>query len=77
MNVGIEWWKTHGCLYPNLDTVYRQIISIPSSFVDLERVFTPEGLLVALRREALSIDCRDDVAFVHENLTESILRNIY
>ncbi len=76
------WGGTSKCWYwivedtrmslPNLNIVHLQVVSIPSSCVDLEGVLAPEGVLLALRSETMSVDCAKDMAYVHESFTESI-----
>jgi hypothetical protein len=63
----LVWWPKHKDLYPHLYLVARAIFTIPGSQNDVERLFSIAGYLSSHRRNGMSVDMLEELAFINRN----------
>jgi hypothetical protein len=49
----LEWWKNHEINYPTLSMVTRDYLSIPSTSVPVEQLFSQSGNVITPERNKL------------------------
>src|ERR1043165_6984357 len=65
----LVWWKDHGPSYPILSNLARKYLSIPSTSVPSERLFSDAGNHISAKRTRLAPDLVDRILFLKRNST--------
>ena len=63
----LAWWRVHENHFPNVGHLAKQILGIPGSQIETERVFSIAGVLTALRRCRLQVENLDRLVMVVKN----------
>lgn len=71
----LRWWESNADLFPNIATLFRKVVSVPSSHVPADRILYADGAKMKVARRRLSRAGLEDVVLIHENLTGHILND--
>ncbi len=63
------WWKENEKKFPLLSVLAKKYLSIPSTSVTSERMFSKAGFLVSKRRSLLSPKSINEVLFLNKNMS--------
>ena len=63
----LQFWKQHAIVYPNLNIMARSYLSISSSSVQVEGMFSTRGLLLNAKRMSMAPYRANVVAVIHDN----------
>lgn len=69
----LRWWESNAELFPNIATLFRKVVSVPSSHVPAERILHTDGAKMSVARRRLARSGLEDLVFIHENLTDELL----
>lgn len=69
----LRWWETNADLFPNIATLFRKVVSVPSSYIPVERIIYSDGAKMNVTRRRLAQAGLEDVVLIHENLTGKML----
>ena len=70
----LQWWKTHVQTYPYLSKMACDILSIMSSSVPVDRLFSSAGLIMAKNRYSLNEDTMEALVCINA-WSKSSLKN--
>lgn len=68
----MAWWKINSHLYPSLAPLARQVMCIPASSADSERLFSQAKLVNSDRRGRLGPSIVSDLIFLKSVLSEGV-----
>lgn len=63
----LQWWKEHEKRFPTVGFVARQLLGIPGSQIECERIFSIAGILTSLRRCRLGTENLDALVMIQKN----------
>ncbi|KAG0573230.1 hypothetical protein KC19_VG160100 [Ceratodon purpureus] len=63
----LTWWKENGSRFPSVAFFARQILAIPGSQIETERIFSIASVLTGLRRCRLGLDNLDSLIMIFKN----------
>jgi hypothetical protein len=63
----LAWWKENGRRFSNVSFLARQILAIPGSQIETERIFSLAGVLCNLRRCRLGLENLDALVMIQKN----------
>ena len=63
----LAWWRDNAPRFPHVSFLARQILAIPGSQIETQRIFSVAGLLCALRRCRLGIQNLDALVMILKN----------
>ena len=64
----INWWKTNQNDFPRLAKLAKKYLSIPSTSVSSERIFSTAGNLITKKRTALKPELVNKLIFLKKNM---------
>jgi hypothetical protein len=68
----LKFWHMHSCKLPYLATLAFQILGIPASTSQVERLFSAAGRAIGRRRPRLSAKRGAQIIYGHANVTRGI-----
>ena len=63
----LAWWKLNASRFPSVSFLARQILAIPGSQIETERIFSIAGVLTSLRRCRLGLNNLDSLIMINKN----------
>jgi hypothetical protein len=69
------WWRIHETQFPNVSFPIKQTLGIPGPQIDMECVFNPAGVLIALSCCRLQVDDLDQIINVVKNWPNNLCLN--
>ena len=66
----LTWWKLNASRFPSVAFLARQILAIPGSQIETERIFSIAGVLTSLRRCRLGLNNLDSLIMINKNWPE-------
>jgi hypothetical protein len=63
----LQWWAKHEAMFPIIVFLACQILGIVKSQIEIERIFSLEGIITNLRRCHLQIKNLKQLIFVSKN----------
>lgn len=72
----LRWWESNAELFPNIASLFRKVVSVPSSHVPVGRILGMDGVRTSVARRRLGRNGLEDVVLLHENLTGEMLAEI-
>lgn len=72
----LRWWENNAELFPNIATLFRKVVSVPSSYVPVHRILSSRGAKMDVTRSRLSPKGLEDMVYIHENLDTRIMSSI-
>ena len=64
----LTWWKDNSSKYPQLASIARDLLSIPTTSATSERIFSTAGLTVNKLRSTLKPNHVNALVFLNKNL---------
>lgn len=62
------WWREREAIFPKLQELAKQFLSVPATSVPSERLFSKAGELISHRRSSLKESLVDKILFLNKNL---------
>lgn len=72
----LSWWENNAELFPNISSLFKRVVSIPSSHVPVQRILSSAGAKMKVARRRIGRAGLEDLIFIHENLTTDMLSDI-
>ena len=63
----LTWWKLNASRFPSVSFLARQILAIPGSQIETERIFSIVGVLTSLRHCRLGLNNLDSLIMINKN----------
>ena len=63
----LTWWKLNASRFPSVSFLARQILAIPGSQIETERIFSIAGVLTSLRHCRLGLNNLDSLIMINKN----------
>jgi hypothetical protein len=63
----LTWWKLNASRFPSVSFLARQILAIPGSQIETERIFSIASVLTSLRRCRLGLNNLDSLIMINNN----------
>ena len=63
----LMWWKLNASRLPSISFLARQILAIPGSRIEMERIFSIAGVLTSLRHCRLGLNNQDSLIMINKN----------
>ena len=68
----LQFWKTHAVQLPYLAAVAFQLLTVPASTAQVERLFSAAGRAIGRRRPRLSVKRAAALIYGHANVTRGL-----